>query len=292
MVVGAVILCACGRNAAGPEGASHPQLTLRVPTDVLQDVAKVTVTVTGPGMQQMSATWNVQSGQHSVSGTLTVPPGEDRVFAAAAKDAADNVLAYGTSEPIDLAAGQTRTVTIELQTELYLFYDDGDPAGSRSVDQAGDPDGLGCDFDATGAWLVDAVEIHMSEADTFMLGISDQVPPNGDYLLRVPAVPSSIGWNTWDLSGYAVTVSDGFFVSFEWDYEYGGAGLGWDAQDCGHAWELPLGAVQWQHASGTPFLRVRLTWSGQPAAPRAAEVAVPSVVHGEPLPGLRRRDCR
>ncbi len=281
LVAGAVGLCAWGCNVADPKDASHPQLVLWVPTDVLQDVAKVTVTVTGPGMQEMSATWNVQSGQRSVNGSMAVPAGDDRVFTAAAKDAGNNVLAYGTSEPLDLAAGQTRAVTIELQTELYLFHDDGDPGGSRSVDEAGDPDGLGCDFVTTGTWLVQTIEIYMAESDTFMLGVSDQVPPNGDYALRVPAVPAGTGWNTWNLSAYGVSVSGDFFVSFEYDYAYGGADLGWDPQDCGCAWELPLGASQWHPTSGTPFLRVRLTWSGQPGSPHGGVVAVPSPAFGE-----------
>jgi hypothetical protein len=115
LVVGAVGLWVCGCNVTDPENVSHPQLVLRVPADVLQDVAKVTVTVTGPGMQEMSATWNVQSGQHSVSGTMTVPAGDDRVFTAAAKDAGNTVLATGASAPVDLVAGDSRSVTIPLE---------------------------------------------------------------------------------------------------------------------------------------------------------------------------------
>jgi hypothetical protein len=244
---------------------------LHAPPGVLQDVAKVTITVSGPGMQDITATWNVPAGQQSVTGTLEVPAGNDRVFTAAAKDINDTILGYGSSEPIDLAPGESRTVSITLDTEPYLYYDDGDPDGSRSVDQAGDPDGLGCEFFMTGTWIVESVEIYMAESDTFMLGVSDQVPPNGSYLLLVPAVPASVGWNTWDLSGYSITVEGEFFVSFEYDTEYGGAGLGWDPQECGCAWELPLGSFQWQMTTGTPFIRVRLTGGALAGSPPEAD---------------------
>ncbi len=113
-VVLLMVLYGCGNHTTRPHDTASPGLVLQAPADALQDVAKVTITASGPGMQSVTETWNVQEGQNSVSGTMTVPAGDDRVFAVTAKDAGNSVLATGTSDPVDLAAGDSRTVTIPL----------------------------------------------------------------------------------------------------------------------------------------------------------------------------------
>jgi hypothetical protein len=113
LLAGLLLVHGCGSDPASPGPTACPHVVLQAPSGALQGVATVTLTVTGPGMSAITRNMNVQGQQATL--TLSVPAGDDRVFAVTAKDAGNNVLATGVSDPVDLVAGDSRSVTIPLQ---------------------------------------------------------------------------------------------------------------------------------------------------------------------------------
>jgi hypothetical protein len=251
-----LVLSSCTGTLVTPEPEAQVGLVLTAPAGALQNVARVTVTVSGPGMDSMTKDLTIQGNQ--ATGTLTVPAGQDRTFSVQALDAQGTVLASG-SRTIDLEAGSSPTVSIALDipTEQELYYDDGTPDYEVSL---ADWDGLGAEFSASGAAAVTAVKLYLWDAGNFLLVVADDPPPAWGSTQVFTVEPSSAGWITLDFSGYPVSVSGEFFVAIVWYDEE--PSLGWDQQDCGCAWGMPIGASEWQSLGGTPFIRVVIEGSG------------------------------
>ncbi len=246
-ILGPALSCSPSPTSPGP--TARPALVLQAPAGALQDVATVTLTVTGPGMDAITRSMNVQGSQATL--TLTVPAGDDRTFTVSAKDSEGAVLAAG-STTVDLEAGSSPTVSIALDipTEQELYYDDGTPDYEVSL---ADWDGLGVEFSTSGTAAVTAVKLYLWDAGNFLLTVSDDPPPSWGSTQVFTIEPTSAGWITLDLSAYSVSVSAEFFVGIVWFDEE--PSLGWDQQDCGYAWGMPIGASEWQSLGGTPFIR-------------------------------------
>ena len=76
-----------------------------------QQIDRVTITVSGPGMGNISQDLTIQGSQ--AEGFIEVPPGESRLFRAEAF--IGSIIYYsGTSAEIDIAAGETVTVNITM----------------------------------------------------------------------------------------------------------------------------------------------------------------------------------
>jgi hypothetical protein len=246
--VGLVLLYGCGSHTTEPQPVACPTLVLHAPAGALQNVARVTATVSGPGMNSMTRDLTIQGNQ--ATGTLTVPAGQDRAFSVQARDAQGTVLASG-SRTIDLEPGSSPTVSIALDIPTELYYDDGTPDYAESL---ADWDALGVEFSVSGTATVTTAKLYLWEPGNFLLVVADDPPPTWGGTQVFTVEPTSSGWLTLDLSQYSVSVSGEFFVGFVWyDQE---PSLGWDQQDCGCAWGLPIGASEWQSLGGTPFIRV------------------------------------
>jgi hypothetical protein len=245
-----LLLHGCGTHTTEPELVASPRLILHAPAGILQDVARVSVTVSGPGMDTIARDLTIQGSQ--ATGTLTVPAGQDRTFSVDARDSQGTVLASG-SRTIDLEAGSSPTVSIALDipTVQELYYDDGTPDYAVSL---ADWDGLGVQFSVSGTVTVTTAKLYLWDVGNFLLVVADDPPPAWGGTQVFTVEPSSSGWLTLDLSEYSVSVSGSFFVGFIWFDEE--PSLGWDQQDCGCAWGLPIGDIEWQSLGGTPFIRV------------------------------------
>jgi hypothetical protein len=111
VLAGVAILLGCEGQPGLPEPTASPLVALRAPPGALQTVARVTLTVTGSGMQTMTRDLSIAGNQ--ATGTLTVPAGENRTFSVVAADAQGATLATG-SRTVDLQAGSSPTVSIDL----------------------------------------------------------------------------------------------------------------------------------------------------------------------------------
>jgi hypothetical protein len=137
-VASSLILVGCGKDVTQPESLCSPRLILQAPTGVMQDVATVTVRVTGPDMDAVTKSLTISGNQ--ATGTVRVPAGENRTFTVEAKDANNEVLATGNTTR-DLEAGTSPTVTVTLNipshdivgfwghpydggTEYFQFWED------------------------------------------------------------------------------------------------------------------------------------------------------------------------
>jgi hypothetical protein len=116
LVLTTLLMVSCSRNVTEPELSCTPKLVLQAPAGVLQDVAAVTVRVTGPDMDAVTGNLSISGNQ--ATGTVRVPAGESRTFMVEAKDADGEVLAEGNTTR-DLEAGSSPTVTVTLSIPSY-----------------------------------------------------------------------------------------------------------------------------------------------------------------------------
>lgn len=119
LVASIFVVAGCGKDAQSPELLCTPLLVLQAPAGALQDVATVTVRVTGPEMDAVTGNLSVSGNQ--ATGTVRVPAGENRTFTVEAKDSENQVLATGSTTR-DLEAGSSPTITVTLSIASIVGY--------------------------------------------------------------------------------------------------------------------------------------------------------------------------
>jgi hypothetical protein len=264
-------LVGCGGEIVRPELTAHPQLVLTAPPGVLQNVAQVTVTVSGPGMTTMTRNLTIQGSQ--ATGTLTVPAGEDRRFSVEAKDAGGGVLATG-SRTVDLEAGSSPTITIALSipTSVELVYDDGEPSQGYYWPQAGY--GFGVHMTApqypatvtTMSYYVADLQGGGSGDGSFTAYVFDYdgEPREAPLSPGIPVTPATTGWVDVDASGYSIQVQRDFVVAMICD-GVNTPVIGADAADNGRTWDALYDSGNavwgWLPWPETYFIRATVTVS-------------------------------
>ncbi len=259
-------LASCSSQIVRPELTAEPHLVLAAPPGVLQAVAQVAVTVSGPGMTTMTRNLTIQGNQ--ATGTLTVPAGEDRRFSVEAKDADGGVLATG-SRTVDLEAGSSPTITIDLLIliSVDLIYDDGAPSQSYYWALAGS--GFGVRMTApqypatvtTMSYYLTSLQAGGSGNGSFTAYVFDYdgEPSATPLSPGIPVTPATTGWVDVDASGYSIEVQRDFVVAMICDGVNTPA-LGSDRADNGRAWDYYV-TTGWEAWPETYFIRATVTVS-------------------------------
>jgi hypothetical protein len=277
LLVGVTALAGCGGYVTEPETASHPQIVLQVPGGALQDVATVTLTVTGPGMNAITRNMNVQGRQATL--TLSVPAGEDRTFTVSAKDAQGTVLATGANT-VDLEAGSSPTITIPLDitTLVELAYDDGDPSGGYYWPGSGYAFGVHMtspQYPAkilTLSYYIRSLQAGGSGDGSFTACVFDfDGAPGSPLSAAITVSPAATGWVDVDVSGYNIQVQRDFLVAMVYDGT-NTPSLGYDPVDNFRSWDGSFddtsGLWFWITWGETYFIRATVAFSaGDPGRP-------------------------
>lgn len=270
LIASIFVVAGCGKDAQSPELLCTPLLVLQAPAGALQDVATVTVRVTGPEMDAVTGNLSISGNQ--ATGTVRVPAGENRTFTVEAKDSENQVLATGSTTR-DLEAGTSPTVTISLSisTEVELAYDDGDPSSGYYWSTYGN--GFGVRMSAPG---YPAKVVRLSY---YINGLSGAGSGNGSFTAYVidydewpdlalttgiPVTPSSTGWIDVDISGLNLTVERDFIVAMIYD-GVNTPSLGYDEADNGRAWDymydIDFDIYYWVEWGQTYFIRATVELS-------------------------------
>jgi hypothetical protein len=264
------VVAGCSKDSSSPELLCTPQLVLHAPAGVLQDVATVTVRVTGPDMDTVTKNLSINGNQ--ATGSVRVPAGESRTFTVEAKDSSNEVLATGSTTR-DLEAGTSPTVTISLSisTEVELIYDDGEPASGYYWNTYGN--GFGVQMSAQ------AYPAKVIRLSYYLSGLAGSGSGNGSFTAYVidydgwpdvplttgiPVTPSSTGWIDVDVSSQNLTVSRDFVVAMIYD-GVNTPSLGYDDVDNGRSWDymydFDFDIYYWAEWGQTYFIRATVELS-------------------------------
>ena len=264
------VVVGCGNDVSSPELLCTPRLVLQAPTGVLQDVATVTVRVTGSDMDTVTKTLTISGNQ--ATGTVRVPAGEDRTFTVEAKDSNSEVLATGSTTR-DLEEGTSPTITIALSiiTEVELVYDDGEPSSGYYWNTYGN--GFGVQMSAP------AYPAKVVRLSYYISGLAGSGSGNGSFTAYVidydgwpevplttgiPVTPSTTGWIDVDISSQNLIVSRDFVVAMIYD-GVNTPSLGYDETDNGRAWDymydFDFDIYYWAEWGQTYFMRATVELS-------------------------------